>query len=187
MGAQVRMTTIGERSARMRLGVARTVLALGWAALAVSLPLVMDYEPASVWNPQQLVPSTTWAFIWWFVSAPYLQGVLLVSPYLIGLTAGTLATALPSRFVSSRLIWVCRIGTVGVCESWTLGALKVAASLSNVDTSGSIGSGFLFCGIGSLLIGLSVWIRPVRAGSGGKNGEQNTASGANPDSGTEGT
>ena len=170
----------------MRLGVARTVLALGWVALVASLPMAMDYGAASVWNPQPLISYSTWADIYW-VSSLSIFGTFLLAPFFVGLAAGTLATVVPPLLTRPRLVWACRILTIGVCESWTIGVGHVVNHIFDWPTIGGVGIGFFFCGMGSLLIGLSALIRPVRAISEGKNGKQNTASGANPDSGTEGT
>ncbi len=158
--------------------VARMALILGWLALAVSLPMGMIY--ISLWNPPQ-GPCPTWALIYLFVDATdHLKGTLMLAPFFIGLVLGTLATLVPRP--SPPLLWACRIGVVGVCESWAPGVLYW--TFPQPFLISGLGIGFLFCAAGSLLIGLSAWIRPVRASSESENGKQSTASNANPNSGT---
>lgn len=175
-------------SARKRLMAARVVLILGWIALAASLPMVIDYVPGgTVWSPVPLEPECTWAMIRWYVLSADLLRKILLAPFFIGLAAGALATILPFRILSHQLLWAFRISAVGVCEITGLGLLWVMVKHSDPNVPGGFGVGFLFFAVGGLLIGLAAWIRPIRARSGGKNGERNTARGTNPGSDTEGS
>ena len=139
-----------------RLAVARWVLILGWVVLLVSMPLIMDYFPVSVWNPQ-LTYRPTWVVIYWSLGSSDPLAKLILIPYFFGLAAGTITTLVPAP--SSRLIWICRIGALGVCELSSL--YGVSYLLIPQNMIGGVGGGFYVCALGSLLIGASAWIRPI--------------------------
>ncbi len=178
-----------------RLAVARLALFLGWLALALSMPRCMAYEPdwaaRTPWN-LPLIPHSTWEMIYGLLAPPNslagsLMGTLLLSPFFIGTAAGSLATTLPQRYFRPWLAWLCRVVTAGICVSWSLGLAQAISKMiaSNMKHSTEVaGNGFLFFAVGSLLIGLSAWIRPVRAKIDGENGKQSASSDANPNSGT---
>lgn len=156
-----------------RLTVARATLILGWVVVVASLP--MGIAADDVWG--KITVYSTWAEI----TSPYLM--FFTIPFFLGLAGATLAGLMPTRSTHSRLLWACRITTVGLlCEVLADGALILITHLyqPRVDTTNldraigaSIGGGFggLLLVIGSLLIGLSAWIRPVRASSESENGK----------------
>jgi hypothetical protein len=160
MTTSVCTTSAAGYSARRRLLVAHVALILGWLTLAVSLFMNMGTVTVG-WNHKSY---STWAIISWFFRPPYWGGMLLFAPLFIGLAAGTLATAAPARSAAPCLIWLCRIGAVGVCEGLPLGLLYLVACF-RISPSASDGNGIgtLFFATGSLLIGLSAWIRPAGA------------------------
>ena len=185
MAVKANRASGAENSARNRLVAARIALSAGWVALVVSLPMIMNYAPGgSAWNPGPLRPEYTWAVVHWYVGPADMLRKLLLAPFFVGLAAGTLATILPSRFDPRGLVWACRLGAVGVCEVVLLSLLWMIVNHFDPNVRGGFGIGFLFFAVGSLLIGLSAWIRPVRAKIDGENGKQSASSDANPNSGT---
>ena len=163
-----------------RLAIARIVLALGWIAIFAGLPMNL----MSV----QILGSTSTYSTWASITSPFW---LLFTPIFLGLAAGTSAGLL-SRTARPLLLWVCRIATVVLfCEEalfmgW-LGWCWLVTTRPSQGPPATDCIGLPLFTVGSLLVGLSAWIRPVRARVEGKNGEQNTASGVNPDSSTGGS
>jgi hypothetical protein len=175
-------TSAAGYSASRRLLVARVALILGWMVLVVCLPMPMFYV-AGFWNPLPLTSYSTFAVVRWFVDGPnqflgkapltfggapsHFMGTFLLSPFFVGLAAGTLAALVPVLIARPRLLWACRIGTMGIFGGWILyGGGQLIGSLMDpniLNEPGGIGMGFLFCVVGSLLIGLSAWIRPAGA------------------------
>ena len=154
-------TCVSEAFCRARpvsLRDARRVLIIGWVLLLISMPMTMASFPASVQHPSQRVANrSTWAAIRWSVELPKPP---LFIPYFGGLVAATLGAAIP--LLGPRWIWLCRVGAAGVC-SW-LWATEVAFALILPALNVVLGIGFyVFC-LGSLLIGLSAWIRPAGTG-----------------------
>ena len=149
---------MSEASCRVRpvsLRDARGVLIIGWVLLLISMPMTMASFPSSVQHQSHRVAHrSVWAAISWSVELP---NPVLFIPYFGGLAATTLGAGLP--LLGPRSIWLCRAVAVGVC-GW-LWATEAAFVLVLPALNVVLGIGFyVFC-LGSLLIGLSAWIRPV--------------------------
>ena len=159
MAMIVLQTSSAADPARKRLTAARVVLILGWFTLAVGLLSNMGTVTVG-WNQKSY---STWTVISWLFRPPYWGGVLLFAPLFIGLAAGTVATLIPTRSTTFWPLWLCRVGAVGVCEGVPLGMLYLVSYFGNSqNAAGGHGIGTLFFATGSLFIGLSAWIRPVR-------------------------
>ena len=147
-----------------RLVNARLVLILGWVILAASMPFVIYYGP--VWtgwirgglNPP-LRPYPTWYVYLWSLNYYNLPTRFLIAIYFFGLVVGTITTILPSQLVRQPLVWVCRIGAVGAfLPVFQYVIIHFPSALLVVKD----GIGCPLCIIGSVLIGVSAWIRPIR-------------------------
>ncbi len=161
-------TALYQKKLWPRLAIARILLVLGWMAVLASLPMGMFADGfAYPWGGAKVYST------WTVVTSPYL--VIFTIPLFLGLAAGTMAGAMCYRVRRSWLFWVCRASTVGLLlENLTAAGAVCLIAFFHQPSSGatnasralsaSEGGGFgaFFLAFGSLLIGLSPWIIPIR-------------------------
>ena len=164
--------TYGRPSeSRRRRVLSLYFMATGWLLLYISMAMVVGYY---VNNPFStgVRPWPGLFLIAWSLDPIGIRGLaVLFVPYYLGLASATAAVIFPTRMVSKWLIWTFRICAFGTWEA----LLVLLINKNNIPSSGAL----IFMG-GSVLIGLSAWIRPVRAGHWVNNGKQNLASGSEP-------